>query len=120
MRRKREWAEFVWDAWRNSCPLDNVPDNFQPQFQQDLCDLLSANIYRMLQRFVLVARNESGGFYLPNMLYQLCASLQKVVNTTKSREGKFFNPFEYKEFANVIDKEMKRLRHVGLGSMTCV
>ena len=60
--------------------MDNVPEPMKPFFKTPIAEVGNAELQWMLQRFVLEVRNEKGGNYPLDTLYELCTSLQKDVN----------------------------------------
>ena len=114
-RRQMEWATNVLNSWRAQRDLKDVPDPLKPSFKQPVNTLPAPHLLWILQRFVLEVRNGQGEHYSGDTLYQLCTSLQKAVNVDGSRNDLFFNSWEYKQFADVLDGELKRLRRTGAG-----
>ena len=114
-RRKMAWAERVWSAWCAHRNMDNVPEPMKPFFKMPIAEVGNVELLWMLQRFVLEVRNEKGGNYPADTLYELCTSLQKVVNDRGNRVVSFFSFYEFQTFKDVLDSEMKRLRKLGFG-----
>ena len=115
-RRKMEWASNVFNSWRAQRSNHDVPDPLKSSLTDPLHSIPETHMVWLLQRFVLEVRNSKGEYYPPDTLYQLCVSLQKALTVDGKRDDQFFNSWEYKQFADVLDGEMKCLRRTGAGS----
>ena len=115
-RRKMEWASNVFNSWRAQRSNHDVPDPLKSSLTDPLHSIPETHMVWLLQRFVLEVRNSKGEYYPPDTLYQLCVSLQKALTVDGKRDDQFFNSWEYKQFADVLDGELKRLRRTGAGS----
>ena len=106
---KARWAVGVFCKWqeaRSKCE--------QILSKKSLIAMTNKELSESLSYFIVEVRNEAGGEYRPNTIYELIISIQYYMR----KNGKSVNILEDEVFAkmrSVLDAKMKQLSRQGLG-----
>ena len=105
------WAENIWREWANY-RLKNLSQEERRcghKLDVDVTNLAPSELCFRLQRFVLEG---SGEHYCPDSLYQLICGLQRALRNA-DQDINFFDQFQFAQFHNILDGELKRLNGTG-------
>jgi len=108
------WSTSVWNEWatyrQGVITTEETITGFP--LHANIVAMESNAIGYWLQRFVLEVRKSNKQNYCPDSLYQLVCGLQRALRAG-DRDINFFEQFEFSQFRDVLDGELKRLNSTG-------
>ncbi|XP_013380784.1 zinc finger MYM-type protein 2 [Lingula anatina] len=124
--RRNMWALNTWNKWavaRNNTRLhgyqgNDIAINKWNKKKKPLTNLSDEELQYWISKFILEVRKENGTEYPPRTLLSLVMGLQSYIRTESKRGIDLLNSDQFVGLRQVLDSEMKRLSHTGLGCNT--
>ena len=110
---KSRWAVSLFKDWLGS-RSEFSDDRLRIAVKKDIKDIENVDLNELMCYFLAEVKNQQGGDYMPNTLYEIAAAIQHHIRQT-GRFVSFYDDQCFEKMRKVLDAKMKELSKRGLG-----